>query len=324
MNRYEKEVTYHKRRPRSEFRNVGTCFQFETTRKLTRVLSDLSDPQAPVALWVLSSTLGYQSLLNRLSSHRSLAEEHEEPPIEILTVSLNCLWFSCLMLFHYLYISICSICVMIFYDILSLSSWISRLAQVCCNSWETTPCRSICWPTQCMTSLFIFFQRETRALTASQAGSGYVWVFFFGQDDTYLRIAKMLFLGALLTNWPQLKRQRMEVIRCFAKDPSVSLHFGEFHSCHWSHWATPCWSPQEVLRSNSAARPWQSCRSISTMLDVGTCWYLSNVFATHIIPYLHYLPILHGSLHGSLSLFRQSASVGGIREEDGSLLAECA
>lgn len=178
MNRYEKEVTYHKRRPRSEFRNIGTCFQFETTRKLTRVLSDLSDPQAPVALWVLSSTLGYQSLLNRLSSHRSLAEEHEEPPIEILIVSLNCLWFSCLMLFHYLYISICSICVMIFYDILSLSSWISRLAQVCCNSWETTPCRSICWPTQCMTSLFIFFQRETRALTTSQAESGYVWVFF--------------------------------------------------------------------------------------------------------------------------------------------------
>ena len=60
------------------------------------------------------------------------------------------------------------------------------------------------------------------------------------------------------------------------------------------------------------------------MLDVGTCWYLSNVFATHIIPYLHYLPMLRGSLHGSLSLFRQSASVGGIREEDGSLLAECA
>ena len=29
--------------------------------------------EAPVALWVLSSTLGYQSLLNRLSSHRSLA-----------------------------------------------------------------------------------------------------------------------------------------------------------------------------------------------------------------------------------------------------------
>lgn len=47
-------------------------------------------------------------------------------------------------------------------------------AQVCCKSWETTPCRSICWPTQCMTSLFIFFQRETRALTTSQAESGYV------------------------------------------------------------------------------------------------------------------------------------------------------
>lgn len=215
---------------------------------------------------------------------------------------------------------------MIFYDILSWSSWISRLAQVCCNSWETTPCRSICWPTRCMTSLFIFFQRETRALTTRSHKSGRVRLclsfFWPGWYYVYLRIAKILFFGAL-TTWPQL-RQRMAVIRCFAKDPSVSLHFGEFHSCHWSHWATPCWPPQEVLRSNSAARPWQSCQSISTMLDVGTCWYLSNVFATHIIPYLHYLPMLRGSLHGSLSLFRQSASVGGIREEDGSLLAECA
>ena len=124
MNRYEKEVTYHKRRARSEFRNVGTCFQFETTRKLTRVILSLSDPQAPVALWVLSSTLGYQSLLNRLSSHRSLAEEHEEPPIEILIVSLNIFkLFSCLMLFHYLYIYMFYMCndilwysVMIFMD----------------------------------------------------------------------------------------------------------------------------------------------------------------------------------------------------------------
>lgn len=49
------------------------------TKSMFPVLSFAFSLKAPVALWVLSSTLGHQSCLMRISSHRNLASQNEQP-----------------------------------------------------------------------------------------------------------------------------------------------------------------------------------------------------------------------------------------------------